>query len=396
MGERVLAAGIAAVLMSIPAAAQAQARAVVSSVGAVGTDGYAPVELVWLNDAAAASSVALPARLEARLGADAVVLERVGTRETLPIAALGFVRTGYRVRMPAGGEQLALRVPEATAEAVAVALNDTGTSDQVTAAPIAGTETAVATAPAPATGQETASGESFLGGLSTYRPIYGAFGAGTNTNGKLQVSFKYQLFGSGGAFDAGGALSAIHFGYTQKMYWDLAAKSSPFRSVDYMPELFYLYESGAQDDGTAWGMQAGVRHESNGRSGFASRSLNEVYFQPSATIPVGGYALTLGPRAWFYIVDKFNNPDVDQFRGHGGLEFDLGKKDGFRLTSFTRHNFATGRGAVEGELSYPLNQLISTRLNLYLFAQGFTGWGENLFDYNVKTSRVRFGLGIVR
>src|SRR3546814_4989197 len=90
--------------------------------------------------------------------------------------------------------------------------------------------------------------------------------------------------------------NGIHFAYTQRMFWDLGAESSPFRNIDYMPEVFYLLPAAPVREQIALGGQAGFRHESNGRDGLTSRSLNTLYIQPVATMPIGKYTLSLGPR----------------------------------------------------------------------------------------------------
>src|SRR3546814_11128150 len=84
-------------------------------------------------------------------------------------------------------------------------------------------------------------GNAFLSNLSAYAPIYAAYGPGTNSDARLQISFKYQLFGPSAAPDRRQSWEqGLHFAYTQRMFWDLGAKSSPFRNIDFVPELFYL------------------------------------------------------------------------------------------------------------------------------------------------------------
>src|SRR3546814_3802388 len=74
----------------------------------------------------------------------------------------------------------------------------------------------------------------------------------------------------------------------------------------------------------------------------------------------------------------------------------IGQDDGLRLTTNTRFNFSSGKGAIDAELSYPLDRIVDSSLNLYVFGQGFAGYGENLLDYDRKTTRLRIGIGIVR
>src|SRR3546814_627790 len=112
---------------------------------------------------------------------------------------------------------------------------------------------------------------------------------------RSQISFKYQLFGNPEAVGGDNPLiNGIHFAYTQRMFWDLGAESSPFRNIDYMPEVFYLLPAAPVREQIALGGQAGFRHESNGRDGLTSRSLNTLYIQPVATMPIGKYTLSLG------------------------------------------------------------------------------------------------------
>src|SRR3546814_983218 len=76
------------------------------------------------------------------------------------------------------------------------------------------------------------------------------------------------------------------------MFWDLGAYSSPFRNIDFQPELFYLTPSTTLSNGISLSAQGGIRHESNGRDGDASRSINSIYIAPMAAIPLGdGYNL---------------------------------------------------------------------------------------------------------
>ncbi|MBK9003577.1 MAG: phospholipase A [Sphingomonadales bacterium] len=116
--------------------------------------------------------------------------------------------------------------------------------------------------------------------MSAYEPIYAAPRSGTNTDARLQLSFKYQLFGSharqdGGLFGAGRpSILALHTAYVLGSW----RRVPPFRNIDYQPELFYL------SPGRGFGIrqrsagQTGVRHVNpTGVQGDASRSVNGFY-----------------------------------------------------------------------------------------------------------------------
>src|SRR3546814_8964624 len=49
---------------------------------------------------------------------------------------------------------------------------------------------------------------------------------------------------------------------------------SPFRNIDFQPELIYITPTVGLTGDIAMTVQAGIRHESNGRDGPQSRSIN--------------------------------------------------------------------------------------------------------------------------
>ncbi|WBO23523.1 phospholipase A [Sphingomonas abietis] len=234
----------------------------------------------------------------------------------------------------------------------------------------------------------------FLGNLSTYNPIYAVMGGGTDTNAKLEISFKYQLFGRKGDPD-GSWLNGFYFAYTQRMFWDTAADSAPFRDVNYQPEFLYMYALPKNARGDQLSVRGGYLHESNGRDGSSSRTSNILYVQPQLDLPLGHWIVSVGPRVFTYILPKTDNPDIARYRGHQALAFSIGEQNGLKLSTWSRLNFGTGKGSVDADLSYPLTRFWH-ELPLYLIVQGFTGYGEDMLDYDRKQTRLRVGIGIVR
>ncbi|WP_260610682.1 phospholipase A [Sphingomonas sp. IC081] len=394
-----------AVLALCPARAEAAPDILISDVGQIDADGRLCVELRILNGDEQAQIVTLPDRIEARIETHgesrSVWLERApGTGASLSVPAAGFAPASYRARLApsADFDHAILSIPAWSGRGVAIALRPSSE----TTGPVAMETAAMAEAPqmpqaAPSPADRSV-GNSFLSNLSAYEPIYAVYGPGTDSEARIQISFKYQLFGSRQADGLPHSWrDGLHFAYTQRMFWDVSAKSSPFRNIDFQPELFYLTPSATLASGVALSAQAGLRHESNGRDGPDSRSFNTFYIAPMAAFPLGGnYRLTVAPRLSLFIGDKSDNPDIARYRGNGALFVELGDPAGLRLSANGRLNLDSGKGAVAADLSYPLPRLLGGGPDFYLFAQSFAGYGENLLDYDRKVRRVRVGVALVR
>jgi outer membrane phospholipase A len=358
------------------------------------------IDVRLLNPGALPQTIALPEMVTATLSRSnetrALPAERLpASPAALTVPAMGFATARYRLVLPPDLTSLdgsLLEVPGWGAQRVA-ALKD---------APDSGSAATAAVSPdTPAPKIERAAGpvesNTFLANLSAYEPVYAVYGPGTDSDARLQLSFKYQLFGAAAPPDRRRSWAqGIFFAYTQRMFWDLGAKSSPFHNIDFMPELLYQTPDIPLGDKVRIGGQAGFRHESNGRSGDASRSMNMIYVQPHAVLTTGQYRLTFGPRLWVYAGNLSDNPDIRHYRGNSGFFLRVGSKDGIEVRLDSRLNPGSGKGALDTTISYPIDQIVGGDLNLYLFGQVFTGYGENLLDYDRRMTRARIGIGIVR
>ncbi len=225
--------------------------------------------------------------------------------------------------------------------------------------------------------------------FSSYEPIYFAAGWRGTQNAKFQLSFKYQFVGR------------FYGGYTQTSLWDLGAASAPFYDSSYRPALFYYKPDLATG---LWGtsrfaLQGGAEHESNGKAGADSRSINILFVRPGLTYGGGERnRLLIAPKVWVYL-DKSGNPDIDNYRGYadflvvyefrkgfGGHKFPTGLETAVTLRKGTENNY----GSVQVDVTYPF--YIG-----YLHFQYFSGWGETLLDYNVRRPwQLRVGLMAIR
>lgn len=201
---------------------------------------------------------------------------------------------------------------------------------------------------------------------------------------------------------------SLWFGYTQQSYWQLFNKdiSRPFRNTDHEPELVYVYPHFvALPGGWTYRMSAaGLVHQSNGQSLPLSRSWNRTYVMGAADkIADNGDRFTLQARVWRRLSEdpgKDDNPDISDFVGRGELigrwSFDagLGTDRALHTLGFTvRHSLrSSGKGSVRLEYLRSIGRADS---GLRFHAQLFSGYGENLLDYNRNRTVASVGLSLV-
>jgi outer membrane phospholipase A len=186
--------------------------------------------------------------------------------------------------------------------------------------------------------------------------------------------------------------------YTQLAIWDLKSDSRPFDDTSYMPELFYLLPKIDLNINrvSAFGIQGGFQHLSNGKDADDSRSTNFLYVKPVMGVHITGpYHLKIAPKIFTYMNNENEtNEDLADYLGYFDLEVGLFDPDGISLTS---HLWWAKKGATaQFDLTYPLTRLLGKNLNLYLQAQYFNGYAETLIRYNERHDAFRLGFSIVR
>ncbi len=233
--------------------------------------------------------------------------------------------------------------------------------------------------------------------LSYYEPVYFAAGHNGDTNARLQLSFKYRLR-IPDDLRSKAFTDNLYFAYTQTSVWDLSAASRPFRDTTYSPQLFYY----VPDTGwrspffTRMGFAAGVAHESNGKGGNDSRSINMPFIRPTWEFgDLTANHLTVSPKIYYF--GTKNNPDIAAYRGYVDLLVKYGSPDGWQLATTLRKGTKHWYGSVDTQFTYPLAKLIGSAWGGYLWIGYFNGYGEDLLDYNNRQHwMARIGYSIAR
>ena len=242
----------------------------------------------------------------------------------------------------------------------------------------------------------------FASKLSPDEPLYFVVGWHHGTNAKFQLSFKYRFVNPDAEVLPAAApfFSRFYFGYTQTSLWDLESESEPFFDTSYRPSLFFRHERLAgwgNGSGWLWG-KVGIEHESNGQGGADSRSLDILYAQPVLELAnaIGSAHLSVAPRLWVYLGNLGENPDIAEYRGHGQLRVALTGRSEWQVAATGRIG-TSGKGAVQVDLTYPLDRLLRAGVNTYLHLQYFEGWGESLLSYDQRLPwQLRLGIAVVR
>lgn len=232
--------------------------------------------------------------------------------------------------------------------------------------------------------------------LSAHEPVYFLVGTRNGLNARYQLSFKYRIFDEESTpVQWLPALKQLHFGYTQTAVWDLGVDSKPFHDTSYRPTLFWQKRLDDSEHMPRY-LRAGYEHESNGKDGINSRSINLAYVQPAWRADFAdGNSLIFAPRFYGYL-DQTENVDIARYRGYADWLLRYGDESEWVLSSRVRIGTA-GYSGTQIDLSVPLRKPLFARTGGFVYFQLFSGYGETLLDYNQQhPAQLRVGFSIVR
>ena len=416
LARRLLPAPLLVLMFSlVPALAPTRARADINLVAPSRTiDPATPFRLsLMVTGEAESRSYSLPEVLRVNLTPDLGAVARVELRRETPVPDQINLRLGEFRRIDYVGEvppnlrgRIRVDAVDMDAPAMLVQLSTPRASTQA-ALPPATTGERMAQADEAAPGQrapvttlnvrsDNDPNRQDEGRLSFHEPMFFVAGGGSDANAQAQLSFKLRLYepadkNSRRFFDN------LYFGYTQAGFWDLTADSKPFLDTNYIPSFFYyIPNTDWRVGGNAVGIAAGYEHESNGKDGIDSRSIDTLFVRPYFTFgDTRDFYWTFSPKLYAYI-EKSENSDINKYRGYGDFRFTYGKNDDWQAALTLRKGTKSSAFSSDLQGTYPLNKLLPG-LSGYLMVQYFTGYGEYLLDYNQRESwSVRVGYAISR
>jgi phospholipase A1 len=200
---------------------------------------------------------------------------------------------------------------------------------------------------------------------------------------KFQISFRQRFWATDDQ------RLGLWIAYTQISTWQVynADESHPFRDTNYQPELIASFQPGVDIGSFRWNLlNAGIVHESNGRSEVLSRSWDRLYAE--AGFERGN--LVLLPKIWYRIQegDEDDNPDITDYYGYAQLTAYY-RRDNRSVALTGRGNLHEGKGAIQlSYVSRPWMGPLRTYLHL------FSGYGETLIDYDWNQTVIGAGVTI--
>lgn len=204
---------------------------------------------------------------------------------------------------------------------------------------------------------------------------------GKELNSKYQISFKQHVY------------KGLTVAYTQRSFWEVGRDSWPFRDHNLNPSVYWDIANCGVEMSHAFfsmGRLGLIEHESNGRDGDSSRSWNRLYWEPKLFIEkpyrfIGNavFAFKYWDRAFDW--DKKHNKDIHDYYGSFELSTIL-EMSAHYLSIKARKGWKEDRGNVLVEYLYDTKWK-----NLFIYAQLWDGYGENLLNYNDRATRCGVG-----
>ena len=206
-----------------------------------------------------------------------------------------------------------------------------------------------------------------------------------NADVKYQISFRQRLSSSYLPFN-----TFVFISYTQKSFWSIYKKSSPFRDTNFNPGIGFGRYLISDDNNYMGSLFLQLEHESNGKDSLNSRSWDflslsgKYYFNDR---------LYFRAKAWLPLVLLIDNTNTDllTYKGYGNFSLDYRTKNErwwFNANITPRDNLITMNTTLSAAFK------VSKTFNQYLFFELYNGRGDSLLDYKQYDIKLRIGMCI--
>lgn len=206
-----------------------------------------------------------------------------------------------------------------------------------------------------------------------------------NADVKYQISFRQRLSSSYLPFN-----TFVFISYTQKSFWSIYKKSSPFRDTNFNPGIGFGRYLISDDNNYMGSLFLQLEHESNGKDSLNSRSWDflslsgKYYFNDR---------LFFRAKAWLPLVLLIDNTNTDllTYKGYGNFSVDYRTKNErwwFNANITPRDNLITMNTTLSAAFK------VSKTFNQYLFFELYNGRGDSLLDYRKYDLKLRIGMCI--
>ena len=206
-----------------------------------------------------------------------------------------------------------------------------------------------------------------------------------NADVKYQISFRQRLSSSYLPFN-----TFVFIFYTQKSFWSIYKKSSPFRDTNFNPGIGFGRYLISDDNNYMGSLFLQLEHESNGKDSLNSRSWDflslsgKYYFNDR---------LYFRAKAWLPLVLLIDNTNTDllTYKGYGNFSLDYRTKNErwwFNANITPRDNLITMNTTLSAAFK------VSKTFNQYLFFELYNGRGDSLLDYKQYDIKLRIGMCI--
>ncbi len=206
-----------------------------------------------------------------------------------------------------------------------------------------------------------------------------------NADVKYQISFRQRFSNSYLPFN-----TFVFISYTQKSFWSIYKKSSPFRDTNFNPGIGFGRYLISDDNNYIGSVFLQLEHESNGKDSIQSRSWDfasvsgkyyfndRLFFRAKVRLPL------------VLLMDN-TNTDLITYKGYGDFSVDYRTKNErwwFNANVTPRRNFITMNTTLSAAFR------VSEKFNQYLFFELYNGRGDSLLEYKDYDLKLRVGICI--